>query len=158
MYDRLYSFLVKYSILYSFQFGFRKAHSTYMALTCMLDKLHNALKRGEYAIGIFIDFQKAFDTVGHGILLYKLYQRSSICLALWLFEKSNQLVSFHNIQSNYADISCGVPQEFILGPLLFLIYINYMACVSTAGHGPCIISEVGFQPQDFETQSWCADC
>ena len=52
MYDRLYSFLVKYSILYSCQFGFRKAHSTYMALTCMLDKLHNALERGEYAIGL----------------------------------------------------------------------------------------------------------
>ena len=73
MYDRLYSFLVKYSMLYSFQFGFRKAHSTYMALTCLLDKLHNALERGENAIGIFIDFRKAFDTVHHGILLYKLY-------------------------------------------------------------------------------------
>ena len=70
MYDRLYSFLVKYSIFYSFQFGFQKAHSTYMALTCMLDKLHNALERDEYAIGIFIDFRKAFDTVDNGILLY----------------------------------------------------------------------------------------
>ena len=119
----------------------------------MLDKLHNAFTGGEYAISIFINFQKAFDTVDHGILLYKLYQRSSICLAPWLFEKSNQLVSFHNIHSNYADISCGVPQEFVLGP-----HINDMACVSTAGHGPCILSEVGFQPQDFETQSWCADC
>ena len=134
MYDRLYSFLVKYSILYSFQFGFRKAHSTYMALTCMLDKLHNALERGEYAIGIFIDFRKAFDTVDHGILLYKLYHYGVRGAYDWFcdyFKNRTQLVSYHNIQSNYADISCGVPQGSILGPLLFRIYINDMAYVST---------------------------
>ena len=134
MYDRLYSFLVKYSILYSFQFGFRKAHSTYMALTCMLDKLHNALERGEYAIGIFIDFRKAFDTVDHGILLYKLYHYGVRGAAYDWFcdylKNRTQLVSYHNTQSNYADISCGVPQGSILGPLLFLIYINDMAYVS----------------------------
>ena len=44
-----------------------------MALICMLDKLHNALKIGEYAIGIYIDFRKEFDTYDHGVLLYKLY-------------------------------------------------------------------------------------
>ena len=135
MYDRLYSFLVKYSILYSFQFGFRKAHSTYMALTCMLDKLHNALERGEYAIGIFIDFRKAFDTVDHDILLYKLYHYGVRGAAYDWFcdylKNRTQLVSYHNIQSNFADISCGVPQGSILGPLLFLIYINDMAYVST---------------------------
>ena len=135
MYDRLYDFLVKYSILYSFQFGFRKAHSTYMALTCMLDKLHNALEKGEYAIGIFIDYRKAFDTVDHSILLQKLYHYGIRGEAYdWFYDylkNRTQLVSYHNIQSNYADISCGVPQRSILGPLLFLIYINDMAFVST---------------------------
>ena len=135
MYDRLYDFLVKYSILYSFQFGFGKAHSTYMALTCMLDKLHNALEKGDYAIGIFIDFRKTFDTVDHSILLQKLYHYGIRGLAYDWFcdylKNRTQLVSYHNIQSNYADISCGVPQGSILGPLLFLIYINDMASVST---------------------------
>ena len=147
MYDRLYSFLVKYSILYSFQFGFRKAHSTYMALTCMLDKLHNALERGEYAIGIFIDFRKAFDTVDHGILLYKLYHYGVRGAAYdWFCDyliNRTQLVSYHNTQSNYADISCGVPQGSILGPLYIYIYIyigrairwyNYHIALKFYGH------------------------
>ena len=72
MFNRLYAFLIKYELLYSLQFGFRKYHATYMALVCMLDKLH-ALEKGDYAIGIFIDFRKAFDTEDHSILLYKLY-------------------------------------------------------------------------------------
>ena len=135
MYDRLSDFLVKYSILYSFQFGFRKGHSTYMALTSMLDQLHNALGKGEYAIGIFIDFRKAFDTVDYSILLQKLYHYGIRGVAYDWFcdylKNRTQLVSYHNIQSNYADISCGVPQGSILGPLLFLIYINDMAFVST---------------------------
>ena len=117
MYDRLYDFLFKYSILYSFQFGFRKAHSTNMALTCMFDKLHNALEKGEYAIGIFIDFRKAFDTVDHSILLQKLYHYGIRGVAYDWFcdylKNRTQLVSYHNIQSNYADISCGVPQGSI---------------------------------------------
>ena len=135
MHDRLYDCLVKYSILYSFQFGFRKAHSTYMALTCILDKLHNALEKGEYAIGIFIDFRQAFDTVDHSILLQKLYHYGIRGVAYDWFcdylKNRTQLVSYHNIQSNYADISCGVPQGSILGHLLFLIYINDVAFVST---------------------------
>ena len=115
MFDRLYDFLVKYSILYSLQFGFQKAHSTYMALTCMLDKLHNALEKGEYAIGIFIDFRKAFDTVDHCILLQKLYHYGIRGVDYgWLcdyLKNRTQLVSYHNIQPNYADMSCGVPQH-----------------------------------------------
>ena len=106
-----------------------------MALTCMLDKLHNALEKGEYAIGIFIDFRKAFDTVDHSILLQILYHYGIRGVAYDWFcdylKNRTQLVSYHNIQSNYADISCGVPQGSILGPLLFLIYINDMAFVST---------------------------
>ena len=73
MYNRLYAFLIKYELLYSLQFGFRKYHATYMALVCMLDKLHDALEKGDFVIVIFIDFGKAFDTVDHSILLYELY-------------------------------------------------------------------------------------
>ena len=72
MYNRLRSFLDEHKTLFSYQFGFRKSHSTYMALMTLMDNLINFLDNGEYVIGIFLDFSKAFDTVDHGILLQKL--------------------------------------------------------------------------------------
>ena len=73
MYNRLLDFLDKYKILNKYQFGFRRKHSTYMALIILSENLTKALENGESAIGIFLDFQKAFDTVNHSILLDKLY-------------------------------------------------------------------------------------
>ena len=69
MYDRLLAFLNKNDILNKYQFGFRNNHSTYMALVILLENLRNALDNGECAIGIFLDFQKAFDTVDHCIFI-----------------------------------------------------------------------------------------
>ena len=63
MYNRLLSFLNKCKIINKKQFGFRNNHSTYMALLIMLENIRNALDNGECAVGIFIDFQKAFDTI-----------------------------------------------------------------------------------------------
>ena len=127
MYNRLYAFFIKYELLYSLQFGFRKYHATYMALVCMLDKLHEALEKEDYAIGIFIDFRKAFDTVDHSILLYKLYHCGVRGPAYdWFCDYLNnrtQLVSFNNANSQNEFVSCDVPHGSILGPLLFLIYI-----------------------------------
>ena len=65
MYDRLLEFLNKHNILNKYQFGFRNMHSTFMALITLLENLRNALDRGNCAIGIFLDFQKVFDTVNH---------------------------------------------------------------------------------------------
>ena len=73
IYNRVLKFLKKHAILYKYQFGFQDNHSTYMALIIMIDNITKALDNNEFAVGIFLDFQKAFDTVDHKILLDKLY-------------------------------------------------------------------------------------
>ena len=72
MYNRFVSYLNEYKILFSYQFGFRKIHSTYMALMTLMDKLTKCLDNDEYIIGVFLGFSKAFYTVDHVILLQKL--------------------------------------------------------------------------------------
>ena len=71
-YNRLSCFLKEQKILYKHQFGFRKKHSTYMALLVLMDNIINAIEENKFTIGIFLDFSKAFDTVNHDILLKKL--------------------------------------------------------------------------------------
>ena len=72
MYNRLIIFLENYDILFANQFGFRKLHSSYMALMVLTDKLIKSLENGEFVIGVYLDFSKAFATVDHEILLSKL--------------------------------------------------------------------------------------
>jgi hypothetical protein len=133
-YKRLYNFLTAQNILYLYQFGFRNKHSTSLATLTYIDKIISSLENREYAISIFLDFSKAFDTVDHSILLKKLefYGVRGVSLS-WIksyLSDRQQYTSYNNSYSESQMISCGVPQGSILGPLLFLIYINDLANVS----------------------------
>ena len=72
MYDRIYNFLNNQKCFYPLQLGFRNKHSTNHALISIIDKVNEALDNKKVVCGIFVDFQKAFDTVNHDILLKKL--------------------------------------------------------------------------------------
>ena len=69
---QLVNYLEKHAILYEFQFGFRKGHSTSQAIAEIADNLRNAIDNNLYSCGVFLDFSKAFDTVNHTILLKKM--------------------------------------------------------------------------------------
>ena len=128
MYTRLYNFLDIHNCIYNLQFGFREKHSTNHALFSITEKIREALDNNNFACGIFIDLQKAFDTVDHNILLQKLNHYGIRGIANNWFNSylSNrtQFVSINGFQSKTKNISIGVPQGSVLGPLLFLIYIN----------------------------------
>ena len=128
LYQRLYSFLEQHNCLFNYQFGFRNHHSTNHALISITEKIRKALDDGKYASGVFLDFQKAFDTVNHNILLSKLehYGIRGIPLNFLktYLQNRQQYVSINNSSSDILTIENGVPQGSVLGPLLFLIYIN----------------------------------
>ena len=129
MHTRLYIFLDSNNSLYELQFGFRNKFST-DALLSINDKIRDNLHNKTFSCGVFVDLEKAFDTVNHNILLKKLEHYGIRGPALSWFTSylstRKQLVVLDGLSSSLSKISCVVPQRSILGPLLFLIYINDM--------------------------------
>ena len=128
IYSRLIDFLNQFNQIYARQFGFRKSHSTIHTLINIVERIKHSLDKGEFVCGVFVDLQKAFDTVDHEILLAKLNHYGIRGIAnQWLksyLSDRQQFVYLSGICSSLKPIIHGVPQGSVLGPLLFLLYIN----------------------------------
>ena len=121
-------------IIFKNQFGFRQKHSTQHAVISLVNNITNSLDSGNVIIGVFIDLKKAFDTVDHNILLKKVYSYGIRGAAYsWLasyLSHRKQYVLYDGNKSDIHTVTCGVPQGSILGPLLFIIYVNDICNVS----------------------------
>ena len=134
VYNLVFDFLSDNEILYDYQFRFRSKHSTQQALITLVDRVTKCLDRTNIVVSLFIDLKKTFDTVHHRILLRKLYAYGIRGVLLKWFESyltdRSQYVIYDGVRSEIKFVECGVPQGSILGPLLFIIFMNDICNIS----------------------------
>ena len=128
MCNRLFKYLSENSIVSEKKIGFQTSHSTEHAILLLVNQLYQSFNESKFTLGIFIDLGKAFDTVGHKILTKKLelYEIKG-CNLRWFesyLSNRKQFITNGDKQTNIETIACGVPQDSILEPLLFLIFVN----------------------------------
>ena len=128
MHKRLSKLLDKKKLIYSLEFGFRQNYSTSYALIHLNETIKQSLDQGLFSCGIFVDLQKVFDTADHDILLSKLKNYGIRGITNKWFETylkdRQQFLSINGYSSECVSMAIGVPQGSVLGPLLFLLYIN----------------------------------
>ena len=134
MYSQLDNFFKTQTHLHDNQYGFRTEHSTEFAALELADRVITSMDHHETPINIYLDLSKAFDTLDHEILLAKLQYYGIHGTPLELLKSyltnRKQYVEIEDTKSKMLDISTGVPQGSILGPLLFIIYVNDFALSS----------------------------
>ena len=134
MHNQIYEHFDKLKIFYPSQYGFRSKHSTEYAAMELVERIIDEMDKNNVPINIFMDLSKAFDTLDHQILYHKLeyygLKDKSLELLQSYLSDRKQYVEISDVKSDLLEITCGVPQGSILGPLLFIIYLNDLPSIT----------------------------